>query len=58
MDRIEPNLYNWNGLSESESHTEHEAALEATLFESAGPSRELVLELEAGQLHLRRQDGF
>jgi len=44
----------WVGPSESESHTEHAAALDASLFRPTGDSDELVLELDAGQLRLRR----
>jgi hypothetical protein len=43
----------WVGPSEPESHTEHAAALDATLFRPTGESFELVLELEAGELRLR-----
>jgi hypothetical protein len=42
------------GPSESASATEHQAALEATLFRRDRQVRELVLELEAGVLRLRR----
>jgi len=42
------------GPSESASAIEHRAALEATLFRQEQRSRELVLELEAGVLRLRR----
>jgi hypothetical protein len=35
-------------LSEPESHTEHQAALDATLFRPAGAADEFVLELKAG----------
>ncbi len=41
-----------SALSEEESHREHRAALEATLFVSAGAEDELVFELEDGKLHL------
>ena len=37
---------------EAELHAEHEAALEVTLFCRPGQARELVLELNGGQLHL------
>jgi len=40
--------------SERESHSEHQAALDATLFRSGRDGYELVLELEAGELRLRR----
>lgn len=39
---------------EWESYSEHQAALEATLFRADADPYELVLELEAGQLRLRR----
>ena len=42
------------GPSESASAIEHQAALDATLFRSERRTRELVLELEAGELRLRR----
>ncbi len=42
------------GPSESASATEHQAALDATLFRGETQARELVLELEAGELRLRR----
>lgn len=43
------------GPSESASATEHQAALDATLFRREQEARELVLELEAGELRLRRR---
>ncbi len=43
----------WSGPSEPESHTEHQAALAATLFRSASDPFELVLELDSGELRLR-----
>lgn len=43
------------GPSESASATEHQAALDATLFRrEQEEARELVLVLEAGELRLRR----
>lgn len=42
------------GPSESASAIEHQAALDATLFRSERRTRELVLELEAGELRLRQ----
>ena len=42
------------GPSESASAIEHQAALDATLFRTERGPRELVLELEAGELRLRR----
>jgi hypothetical protein len=44
------------GPSEPASHTEHRAALEATVFRSGAGPRELVLELDAGELRIRRFD--
>ncbi|MFK7896204.1 MAG: hypothetical protein AB8G23_10230 [Myxococcota bacterium] len=44
----------WNsGPSEPESHTEHQAALDATVFGGASAASELVLELDAGELRVR-----
>lgn len=43
------------GPSESASAIEHQAALDATLFRREQEARELVLELEAGELRLRRR---
>lgn len=51
--RIDLGLPGWAGPSEPESHTEHQAALDATVFRGAGDPYELVLELEAGQLRVR-----
>lgn len=42
------------GPSEPESHTEHQAALDATVFRCSDASRETVLELEAGRLIVRQ----
>jgi hypothetical protein len=50
----EPWVPIWSGPSERESHSEHRAALEATVFRPDPHARELVLELEAGELRLRR----
>lgn len=47
----------WSGPSERESHFEHRAALDATVFRPDRDARELVLELEAGELRLRRSPG-
>ncbi|HPG27736.1 MAG: hypothetical protein H6748_09075 [Spirochaetaceae bacterium] len=44
----------WQGPSERESHSEHRAALDATVFRPSGDPSELVLELEAGELRVRR----
>jgi len=57
QDRIMQNdsMWSWSEpLSEPEVHTEHQAALDATLFRPAGSAEELVLELEAGKLRVRR----
>ena len=54
MDRIDQGRPSWVGQSESESHTEHQAALDATLFHSSGDFHELVFELDAGELRIRR----
>jgi hypothetical protein len=54
MDRIDHSQPSWVGQSESESHTEHQAALDATLFHSSGDLHELVFELDAGELRIRR----
>ena len=55
QDRVVESRPSWVGPSERESHTEHQAALDATLFESnTGDVFELVLELEAGELRVRR----
>jgi hypothetical protein len=42
------------GPGERESHSEHQAALDATLFRSGEDAYELVLELDAGELRIRR----
>lgn len=52
--RMDQTCSAWNGPSEPESHTEHQAALNATLFRPSKDSRELVLVLDAGQLRARR----
>ncbi|MFO0688521.1 MAG: hypothetical protein U0900_07425 [Myxococcota bacterium] len=43
------------GPSESASAIEHQAALDATVFRREKEASELVLELEAGELRLRRR---
>lgn len=43
------------GPSEAASAIEHQAALDATVFRRERAARELVLELEAGELRLRRR---
>lgn len=50
QDRIDQNRPLWAGPSEPESHAEHQAALDATLFRALGESHELVFELDAGEL--------
>ncbi len=50
---IGPGPAAWVGPSEPESHTEHQAALDATVFHVAAESDELVFELDAGQLRVR-----
>jgi hypothetical protein len=42
----------WSGASPSEdqSHSEHRAALDATVFGNSGAREEFLLELDAGQL--------
>lgn len=42
------------GPSESASAIEHRAALDATVFRGATPNREIVLELDSGELRLQR----
>ena len=44
----------WAEISEPESFIEHQAALDATVFRPECTDSELVLELEAGQLRVRR----
>ena len=56
QDRIAERDPEWvEMMSEPECHTEHLAALDATIFRrSADPGEfELVLELHAGKLHVR-----
>ncbi|MBK7950806.1 MAG: hypothetical protein IPK00_19125 [Deltaproteobacteria bacterium] len=43
------------GPTESASAIEHQAALDATVFRREQEANELVLELEAGELRLRRR---
>lgn len=54
--RVEEGQPVWAGPSEPQSHTEHQAALDATLFRSASDPYELVLELDSGQLRVREAD--
>jgi hypothetical protein len=51
---VELQTSGWAGPSEHESHSEHQAALDATLFRSGADAYELVLELDAGELRVRR----
>ena len=53
---IEEGLIATSAPSEPQSHTEHQAALDATLFRSASDPYELVLELESGTLRLKGGD--
>ncbi len=54
QDRIAASDPAWGRLmSEPESHTEHQAALDATLFRACDASEELVLELDSGTLRVR-----
>ena len=43
----------WSGPNEPQSHTEHQAALDATVFQVANDPCELVLELDSGRLRVR-----
>jgi len=43
-------------LSEEASHQDHHAALAATVFGRLRPEDELVLELDAGQLRLKKSE--
>jgi len=59
MDWIHQSGPSWAGPSELESHTEHHEALDATLFHaSTDDSRELVFELDAGELRVLGTQGF
>ena len=51
--RLDSNGPEWEGPSEPECHTEHQAALDATLFRERARAEELVLELVAGELRIR-----
>jgi hypothetical protein len=57
-DRIDQSWPTWAGQSEPESHTEHQAALDATLFQASGDYQELVFELERGELRIRKPHGL
>ena len=50
---VNDGLANWTPPSEPQSHTEHQDALDATLFRLASDPYELVLELDSGELRLR-----
>ncbi len=52
--RVDDPPFAWTSPSEGQSHTEHRAALDATLFrpDPDPDSAELVLELDAGELRL------
>ena len=50
--RVEDGTSFWAGPSEPQSYTEHQAALDATLFRLASDPYELVLELDSGELRL------
>ncbi len=54
MDGFDYRLTSSVSQSEPESHTEHQAALDATLFHPSGDFQELVFELDAGKLRIRR----
>lgn len=54
MDEDDRSHDGWIGQSESQSHTEHQAALDATLFHPIGEFQELVFELDAGELRIRK----
>lgn len=49
----DPNRTAVAGPSEPESHIEHQAALDATIFRENSRPHEIVLELVAGQLRVR-----
>lgn len=55
--QIDPVPSCWRGPSEPEIHDEHRAALDATVFQAARDVPEIVLELEAGELRVRRSRG-
>lgn len=50
-----PQAAGWVGPSEPESHSEHRAALDATLFRGGAEIDELVIELDSGELRIQRQ---
>lgn len=45
-----------SGPSERQCHSEHQDALEATVFRRPSDPRELVLELHGGELWVRPED--
>ena len=53
--RMDEGMAAWSAPSEPQSHIEHQAALEATLFSQASDPYELVLELEFGELRVRER---
>lgn len=55
FDSVDPLDSRVGSLSEPESYIEHQAALDATVFQPDRDARELVLELEAGELRVRRR---
>ena len=55
--QIDPSSSCWRGPSEPESHIEHQAALDATVFQPSRDIQEIVLELEAGELRVRQPAG-
>ena len=57
MTRLDESLAWGAGPSEPQSATEHQAALDATLFRAARDPYELVLELDAGQLRVQPERG-
>jgi len=52
---LEPHGAGWIGPSEPESHSEHLAALDATLFRRGAEIDELVIELDSGELRIQRR---
>lgn len=51
--RMDEGMTGWSAPNEPQSHVEHQAALEATLFRQGSDPYELVLELESGELRVR-----
>ena len=48
--------FSGSGPSERQCYTEHQDALEATVFRRPSDPRELVLELHGGELWIRPED--